>query len=179
MPDGGVLTISSAGLPSVPFELAEDLAAGSYVAISVTDTGCGMTPEVQERVFEPFFTTKEQGKGTGLGLSQVYGSARVRRCGETAKRAGPRHHGNPLFAARRIVLAEHADDSNRRHPPGTPGSSWWTTTTTCAMVVAMLEETGYRVTAARNGPAALDLLSRHSQSNLLLADVAMPGLKCA
>src|SRR5437868_4752384 len=52
-----------------------DIRAGEYVKISVTDTGCGMAPEVLERALEPFFTTKPVGKGTGLGLSQIFGFA--------------------------------------------------------------------------------------------------------
>ena len=74
MPKGGKLTIKVAdcemkqgsGGPA-------DVAPGHYVTLTVSDTGVGMSPEIQSRVFDPFFTTKDLGKGTGLGLSAVYG----------------------------------------------------------------------------------------------------------
>jgi hypothetical protein len=75
MPDGGVLKIETRNVVVDQGAVAGCL-PGSYVQVSVTDTGCGMPPEVRDRAFEPFFTTKEVGKGTGLGLSMVYGFVR-------------------------------------------------------------------------------------------------------
>jgi signal transduction histidine kinase/ActR/RegA family two-component response regulator len=70
----GTVRISTANMTLNPNQVG-DIRAGDYVRISVTDTGCGMAPEVLERAFEPFFTTKPVGKGTGLGLSQIFGFA--------------------------------------------------------------------------------------------------------
>ncbi len=74
MPVGGTITISAF---RVPFAYArpEDLPEGDFVAVSVTDTGTGMSADVVDRAFDPFFTTKPPGRGSGLGLSQVYGLA--------------------------------------------------------------------------------------------------------
>jgi signal transduction histidine kinase/ActR/RegA family two-component response regulator len=70
----GVMRITAANVKLAANEVG-DVRAGEYVKISVSDTGCGMTPEVLEHAFEPFFTTKPVGKGTGLGLSQIFGFA--------------------------------------------------------------------------------------------------------
>jgi len=74
MDGAGRLTIHSSNV-KVSANQVGDIRPGDYVRIAVTDSGCGMPPEVKERAFEPFFTTKPVGKGTGLGLSQIFGFA--------------------------------------------------------------------------------------------------------
>ena len=70
----GVMRVTTENVTLTANEVG-DVRPGEYVKISVSDTGCGMTPEVLDRAFEPFFTTKPVGKGTGLGLSQIFGFA--------------------------------------------------------------------------------------------------------
>ena len=70
MPSGGTLRIETSEVTVLP---GGEVAAGNYVVVAVTDTGCGMSEETKRHVFEPFFTTKPRGNGTGLGLSTSFG----------------------------------------------------------------------------------------------------------
>jgi PAS domain S-box-containing protein len=79
MPNGGTIGIKTQNVEIDESQATEVLPVGKYVALSLTDSGSGMSPEVLRRAFEPFFTTKEPGRGTGLGLSSVYGT--VKECG--------------------------------------------------------------------------------------------------
>jgi signal transduction histidine kinase len=75
MPNGGTITIATMLVEVKELERGayDNVPAGRYARLSVTDNGTGMDSDTLERIFEPFFTTKEQGKGTGLGLSTVFG----------------------------------------------------------------------------------------------------------
>jgi len=181
MPDGGTLTVETANQQfdaTVSWQ-GSDIAPGRYVALLVSDTGTGMTPEILARAFDPFFTTKEIGKGTGLGLSMVYGFVKqsgghVRiysevGLGTTVKihlpaggQAGERIPPEPGLpepapAGQETILVVEDDDSVR----GT--------------IVAMLQSLGYRVLTATDGSAGLKAVEQHAEIALLLTDVIMPG----
>ena len=107
----GLMRISSDNVTLAANEVG-DVRPGEYVKISVTDTGCGMAPEVIERAFEPFFTTKPVGKGTGLGLSQIFGFAHQSGGEVGIESRGRRgHHRVDLSAA-------HRSRGVGPHPPG-------------------------------------------------------------
>ena len=100
MPSGGALTIKTANVNLDGLEIATDELVGSFVMVSVSDTGTGMSDSVRLHAFDPFFTTKEIGKGSGLGLSQVYGL--VQQSGGTTQielATGPGNNSQHLLAA--------------------------------------------------------------------------------
>lgn len=72
----GQITVQVQLLDTAPVDPGRECQAGNFVAISLSDTGCGIAPDQLEAIFEPFYTTKAVGKGTGLGLSQVFGFSR-------------------------------------------------------------------------------------------------------
>jgi len=181
MPNGGCLTIETQNveIPSACGGDKDDVAPpGSYVALSVTDTGCGMSAETQNRMFEPFFSTKPTGKGTGLGLSTVFGIVKqsngfvwvdskvdtgttfnvyLPRLDEPAGavEAG-RAEGSSLGGSETILLVEDEDMVRRA-------------------VSRILGAEGYNVLEAAHGGAALVLAEEHGPKiDLVLTDIIMP-----
>jgi signal transduction histidine kinase len=114
MPQGGVLTVATANVSGVVAGRGEELPAGDYVSVAVTDTGTGMTEEVLRNAFEPFFTTKPVGHGSGLGLSQVYGMASQSGGGVRIDSAPGRGTTVTLFLPRADVAAAPARQSEER-----------------------------------------------------------------
>ena len=180
MPTGGTLTIGTANV-----DLDEhyarthlEVTPGPYVALMVTDTGTGMTPQVQARLFEPFFTTKEPGNGTGLGLATVHGIATrsggsvqaysEEGRGTTFKVYFPRAHGaeaiadapppaaRPSAGGQTVLVVEDADGLRE-------------------LARRLLERQGYTVRVAANADEAFRQFEQHPTTEVLLTDVVMPG----
>ncbi|BCJ91267.1 hypothetical protein IZ6_20020 [Terrihabitans soli] len=163
----------------------EEPGPGDYVVVAVTDSGSGMSEDVMSRVFEPFFTTKEVGKGSGLGLSQVLGFAKQSGGGvriDTREARGttvsvflprapaesgtkPRKKTVELRAVKKIeapsILLVDDDDLVRE------------------VTASKLEEFGYKVIQAENGPSALLAFEQDPAIDLLVLDFAMPGMNGA
>jgi PAS domain S-box-containing protein len=175
----GRLTIeaSNAFLDDEYVRQHDELSAGQYVMIAVTDTGTGIPPDILERVYEPFFTTKEEDKGTGLGLAMVYGFLKQSGghikiytevgAGTTVKLYFPRAVANEdtLVAApsgeikggEETILVVEDDDEVRE------------------VAVSMLTELGYRVVKARDAASALVVVDSGIPIDLIFTDVMMPG----
>jgi PAS domain S-box-containing protein len=182
MPEGGSLTIEAENRTFVPGEpLPVGLSAGDYVAISVADTGIGMSAETIAKVFDPFFTTKEVGKGTGLGLSMVYGF--IKQSGGHVAIDSVEGSGTTVS----LFLQRHIDSTSvaveLETPVVQPGSPSETILLVeddddvRAYTVGILRELGYRVIEAHDGAAALRLLDRQDGPvQLLLTDVVMPNM---
>ncbi len=182
MPDGGKLTIETADLDVDDVYASQHMGVkpGSYVTLSVTDTGCGMDEKTRARLFEPFFTTKRTGKGTGLGLATVYGIVKQSDGsiwvhselgrGSTFKVCLPRElsaretvEPAPQITARasgtETILVVEDEEAVRN------------------LAKRILSEAGYTVLTAASGSEALLIGERHQGIvRLLLTDVVMPQM---
>jgi PAS domain S-box-containing protein len=185
MPQGGELTIETANaqLDESYSAREAEVPPGQYVMIAVTDTGTGMTPATLERAFEPFFTTKEVGKGTGLGLSMVYGF--VKQSGGHVKIYSEEGEGTTIKIYLPRLLSDGAAGSHEREAPsGVEGSARRETVLVVeddddvrVYTVECLQELGYQVLEAHDGPSALRVLALHGKPiDLLFTDVVMPGM---
>jgi len=182
MPDGGTLTITTANV-----ELDENYArshlsatAGPYVALSVTDTGTGMTDHVKAHLFEPFFTTKGLGKGTGLGLATVDGIAAQYGGSVGVFTELGKGTSFTVYLPKAVVTGPFAE------APAPQAPTRWTGTEMILIVEDMagvlelsrriLERQGYRVLSATNADEALQQFEREENIDVMLTDVIMPGV---
>lgn len=180
MPEGGKLTVEvrNSSLGESDLDVNGEPRPGDYVMVAVTDTGSGMSSEVASRAFEPFFTTKEVGKGTGLGLSMVYGFAQ--QSGGLVQMQSEPGQGSAVRLFFPRLATPLSEDPPPAEQPVTPaGHETILLVEDDDMVRAYFENElrtlGYRVITASNGPAALELLRRHGDIQLLFTDVVMPG----
>lgn len=181
MPTGGKLTIETLNTSLDEGYTARNagVQSGDYVMLAITDTGTGMPPEVIERVFEPFFTTKEDRMGSGLGLSMIYGFAK--QSGGHVMVYSEIGHGTTvrLYLPRATSSAEPPAPEDDRSPEGSGGNESILVVEDDAsvrkLVVANLDQLGYRVLEAADGTAALKLLRDGANIDLLFTDVILPG----
>ncbi|RXH42576.1 PAS domain-containing hybrid sensor histidine kinase/response regulator [Bradyrhizobium zhanjiangense] len=178
----GGLTIAVRKVFGIPSLRAQSARGGDYVAISVTDTGCGIAPEHLDLIFEPFFTTKEVGKGTGLGLSQAFGFAKqsegdiavTSRQGKGAtftiylpqaqspatdkEAAALTHEAAATGRGYRVLVVEDNDEVGR-------------------FSTELLEDLGYVVRRVASADVALTILGENEFAvDLVFSDVIMPGM---
>lgn len=178
MPDGGRLTFATvnARLDNGHAEAFGDYAAGEYVCISISDTGCGMEADTLAHVYEPFFTTKEMGKGTGLGLSQVYGFAKQSGGHVRIDSAPGRGTRIDLVFPRTLKSVERACQTDSAKKMQNAVVLLVEDDLLVRDATAMsLEALGCRVIEAEHAAAALDVLRAKGEVDLLLTDLVMPG----
>ena len=178
MPRGGTLTISCHNTTVRPEDELE-VSPGDYVALTISDTGTGMTPEVLARAYEPFFTTKEVGKGSGLGLSMVYGFAK--QSGGDLRIVSSPEQGTSvsLFLPRTNLPSNELEEESTpiRKIDGTgltvlileddPGVRVY--------VVKMMEAYNFSILTAQAASDARKALQSGKKIDMLISDVMLPG----
>jgi two-component system cell cycle sensor histidine kinase/response regulator CckA len=180
MPDGGALEVSTAAvdLSTAMRPARVRLPDGPYAALSVHDSGGGMSEEVIEHVFEPFFTTKEPGRGTGLGLASVHQI--VEQMGGAIDVESRLGHGTRLRIFLPLVLPPESQRGKRQAGPRPqPGLARILVvedeTLLRGLVARSLESSGHQVVSARHGREALEL-ALAEPPDLVVTDVILPDL---
>jgi signal transduction histidine kinase/CheY-like chemotaxis protein len=180
LPQGGTLTIATGNVAVGEDRVAGHpcVSPGDYVSLSVTDTGTGISEQVQERIFEPFFTTKEVGKGTGLGLAMVYGM--VEQSGGYVwvdSKLGMGTCFTIYLPRAKAPIAPEISAKAEARPRG--AGILLIVEDEEALREAMcdyLRSLGYTVFAASSGQEALALASQQGHIDLLITDVVMPKM---
>jgi len=181
MPKGGKLLISTATavIDQNYASRYPESRTGTFVCLTVTDTGCGMDSKTMERIFEPFFTTKEVGKGTGLGLATVYGIVKQHRGWlEVSSEVGMGTTFKTYLPA--IAAAEEVIPAAPSMPASVEGGKETILLVEDEPVVRelvreILQAHQYRVVEAGSGVEALRIWDEHDgQFDLLLTDIVMP-----
>ena len=178
MEAGGTLTIEADRVTLDGAPAAEGL-CGSFVRLSITDTGSGMDAATQARVFEPFFTTKEIGKGTGLGLAQVYGF--VRQSGGLVRLRSAPGEGTSISLVLPVSHREAAQPDDAPLPEAGPAKTGAAMLVVeddeevAALVMDMLAQLGHHPTLVTTAAAALGALADGRPVDLMFTDVLMPG----
>jgi PAS domain S-box-containing protein len=172
-----VIRISNADLDETHAGRHVDVSAGQYVLMTVTDFGCGMSPDTVQRAFDPFFTTKPEGRGTGLGLSMVHGF--VKQSGGHVTIASEQGRGTTVSLYLPRTRQTEVDGGEQAPSPITGGAETVLLVEDDDQVRAttadILAELGYRVIEARDADSAKAMIDNGLAPDVLFSDVVMPG----
>lgn len=171
MPEGGKLEVAVENVHLGAGQVG-NLSAGSYVRVSVADTGAGMPPAVVARAFEPFFTTKEIGKGTGLGLSQVYGF--IAQSGGDVVIDSEEGVGTTISMYLPVVEGEPDERSATADERVDTVLIVEDEPDVLDAAAQLFRSIGYEVVTATNGVEAMTILERRFDIDILFTDVVMP-----
>ncbi len=180
-PQGGLITVrvDKVDLDEESTRRTPGLAPGPYVAVTVSDTGCGMDEHTMKRIFDPFFTTKEKGKGTGLGLATVHGIVSALEGTVTVTSEVGRGSTFVVYLPMRGKEPETQDHSVDEIPKG-DGETVLVVDdeeSVLHIATAMLEQAGYRVVTAASGMEALDRFEECTEAiSCVVTDQTMPGI---
>jgi signal transduction histidine kinase/CheY-like chemotaxis protein len=179
MPEGGQFRVAARNATFLGGTPQSAGLRGDFVAVTLSDTGTGMVPDVLARAFEPYFTTKEAGAGSGLGLSQVYGFAKQSGGIATLESTPGKGSSVTLYLPRAAATPVAAQTNAATEPAPAPASARILFVDDDPEVAEatseLLQDIGYRPVAARDAEAALAALDRDPTIVLVLSDIVMPG----